>query len=246
MEELSCATIWGGVRNLDTDFRTKGIDGSLYSHAAEGRQGGDIYYISVCSADSLTRVALADVVGHGEEVSAISRWLFTALESGMNNPDGGAVLEQLNRRVFERDFPPATTAAVLTFHRGEGAVYFAYAGHPPVYLRPAGSARFEPARLAPNAAPRNLPLGVAERCPYDQGRAPLGPGDALVLYTDGLIDARNDEAQFFGNERLEAVIDAADRATPGELKRSILDAVHTFAGGDTSHDDLTLMVMEVR
>ncbi len=69
---ISCSEIWGGVSGEDLEARTSGVDASLYSSSAEGSKGGDVYYISVCSSDLITRVAIADVIGHGEEVSHIS------------------------------------------------------------------------------------------------------------------------------------------------------------------------------
>ena len=68
MRRIRCAEIWGGVHNCDEDILTSGITASLYSAAADGGRGGDIYYLSVCSSDLLTRIAIADVVGQ------VRRW----------------------------------------------------------------------------------------------------------------------------------------------------------------------------
>ena len=59
MQRLQCAQVWGGVRNEDVDIRTSCMTASLYSSSADGGKGGDIYFVSVCNHDQLTRVALA-------------------------------------------------------------------------------------------------------------------------------------------------------------------------------------------
>ena len=73
MHRLQCAEIWGGIRNQDTDVCSAGITASLFSGACDGGKGGDIYYLSVCNSDMLTRIAIADVIGHGRAVIARRR-----------------------------------------------------------------------------------------------------------------------------------------------------------------------------
>ena len=86
MHRIQCTEIWGGIKNQDADVCSRGLTASLYSSACEGGKGGDIYYLSVCGEDKLTRIAIADVVGHGEQVSAVSQWLYDTLQDRMNDP----------------------------------------------------------------------------------------------------------------------------------------------------------------
>src|SRR5580700_3718170 len=58
---IPCATIWGGIEPVTLDVCTKGVTASLHSTASGGERGGDIYYMSVCSIDLLTRMVVADV-----------------------------------------------------------------------------------------------------------------------------------------------------------------------------------------
>ena len=71
MHHLSCGEIWGGIRNCDDDVASAGLTASLYSFASDGGKGGDIYYLSLCESNMLTRMILADVIGHGEDVNTI-------------------------------------------------------------------------------------------------------------------------------------------------------------------------------
>ena len=80
MYHLSCGEIWGGIRNCDGDVASEGLTASLYSVASDGGKGGDIYYLSLCENNMLTRMILADVVGHGEKASKISTYIYEAIK----------------------------------------------------------------------------------------------------------------------------------------------------------------------
>lgn len=80
---LECNEIWGGTRNRDTEVAAGKVIGSIYSAASEGGRGGDIYYFGVCKGDAITRLAIADVTGHGESVAAISQYVYDAFSTHM-------------------------------------------------------------------------------------------------------------------------------------------------------------------
>jgi hypothetical protein len=80
---LECAGIWGGIRNRDIEVTAGKVIGSIYSAACEGGKGGDIYYFGVCKGDIITRLAIADVVGHGEVVSEVSQYVYDSLKAHM-------------------------------------------------------------------------------------------------------------------------------------------------------------------
>jgi hypothetical protein len=80
---LECKGIWGGIRNRDTEVVAGKIIGSIYSAPSEGGRGGDIYYFGVCKGDVITRLAIADVTGHGEAVSEISQYVYDSLKAHM-------------------------------------------------------------------------------------------------------------------------------------------------------------------
>ena len=80
---LACTGIWGGIRNRDIEITAGKVIGSIYSAACEGGKGGDIYYFGVCKGDIITRLAIADVTGHGEAVSEISRYVYDSLKAHM-------------------------------------------------------------------------------------------------------------------------------------------------------------------
>ena len=81
---LECTGIWGGIRNRDVEITAGQVIGSIYSAACcEGGKGGDIYYFGVCKGDIISRLAIADVVGHGEVVSEVSQYVYDSLKAHM-------------------------------------------------------------------------------------------------------------------------------------------------------------------
>ena len=80
---LECKDLWGGIRNRDIEVAAGKVIGSIYSApCCESDKGGDIYYFGVCKGDTITRLAIADVAGHGETVSEISQYRTGRLRDG--------------------------------------------------------------------------------------------------------------------------------------------------------------------
>ena len=121
MRRIPCATIWGGIQEESIDVCSRSVEASLYSSAAEGGKGGDIYFLSVCGQDALTRVALADVAGHGKSVSDVSQWLFDCLESSMESVEGNRVLEDGSGMILAGMPRIAAGEETLLFLSAEGA-----------------------------------------------------------------------------------------------------------------------------
>ena len=80
---LECKDIWGGIRNRAIEVSAGKVIGSIYSASSEGGRGGDIYYFGVCQGDTITRLAIADVTGHGEAVSEISQYVYDSIKAHM-------------------------------------------------------------------------------------------------------------------------------------------------------------------
>ncbi len=80
---LECKGIWGGIRNRDIEVAAGKVIGSIYSASSEGGKGGDIYYFGVCRGGIITRLAIADVTGHGEAVTKVSQYVYDTLKAHM-------------------------------------------------------------------------------------------------------------------------------------------------------------------
>jgi len=247
MYRIRCSEVWGGIKNEDVDACSAVMTTSLFSSARDGGKGGDIYYVSVCQGDMLTRIAIADVVGHGEKVSRVSQWLYSSLHERMNGGDGCEILEDLNRLAAERGQEALTTAVVVSFYKPKSTASFSYAGHHPMLLRRPGAPHWQAVLLdASSGDMANLPLGVASAVRYDQQFVPVQAGDRVFLYTDGVIETPAPDGQLFGEARLRGVLDEVGDRSLYELKTAVLTKLREFAGGDLTHDDVTLLAIEVR
>lgn len=246
MYRVKCAEVWGGSHAIDTDVCTNGVTASMYSTTSDGDgSGGDIYYFSVCSHDQLTRVVLADVVGHGAVVSHLSRWLYDGLLGRLESLDGSGMLADLNEFIFARGLEVMTTAVVMAFYTEDSNLYFTYAGHPPVLLRRRGRRDWQMLGTKQSKDPSNLPLGILSGTSYDQGQTPLGSGDRLFLHTDGVTEVMNTEGELFGTARLLDVLERTGDAPLSEVKQAVRSATYAYAGTAPPHDDLTLIVLEI-
>ena len=87
--------------------------------------------------------------------------------------------------------------------------------------------------------------GVLERTTYEQETVPLLPGDVLVLYTDGLNEARNETNELFGLERLHAIVRKHREKSAADLMQRVVGAVQQFSRPREQSDDLTLLIIKV-
>ncbi len=135
MHHLKCGEIWGGISNCDDDIVSAGLTASLYSFASDGGKGGDIYYLSLCDSNALTRMILADVVGHGQVVSQIIQIIYQAIKSHMNDGEGDKLLADLNQTAVKIGLEAMTTLVMAAFYKVDGNLYFANAGHPQALIK---------------------------------------------------------------------------------------------------------------
>ncbi len=181
------------------------------------------------------------------QVSDVSQWLYEILEAHMNDTGCDEVLAELNRSAVQHGIRALTTAAVVGFYTIDSNVYFAYAGHGPVLLRRKDLDDWQPLELDSTLTRHsNAPLGVIPDTCFDQQQLPLAPGDRLFLHTDGLTEAMNAAGELFGEERLKQVLGEYGGESLPDLKHSVLDAVAQHTGGSVTHDDVTLLALEIR
>ncbi len=244
MLRLQCSEVWGGIKNEDLDVCSPGLNVSLFSSSCDGGKGGDVYYFSLCSADRVTRIALADVVGHGEEVCQIGQWVYEQMAAKLDEFDLTGMMASINERVVRMGLKALTTAVVLSYYRDLKHVYFCYAGHPPMLMR---SLDGEWNELVPPRSERagNFPLGVTDDAPYVVSDARLIDGEVLLLYTDGVLEAPNRDGVRFGFIRLRATLREIGNADASEVKHGVISRLREWTGGSLDHDDVTLMAIRL-
>jgi sigma-B regulation protein RsbU (phosphoserine phosphatase) len=243
---IRCAEIWGGIQAVDQDVSTSSLDMSIYSAPCDGEAGGDIYFVSVCGGDQVTRIAIADLQGHGEQVSAMSRRMYDSLLDHLSDTDNRVVLSELNQFAFEQGFEAMTTAVVVSFLLYDSTLSYTYAGHPPVLLSQKHGGVWSPVEIPRSPELFNAALGVFPEARYEQATLTLGHGDRFCVYTDGITECPDPQDEPFGDRRLRDLLrQVNDRALPA-AKIHVLQELQAFAGGPLTADDTTLVMVEVK
>jgi sigma-B regulation protein RsbU (phosphoserine phosphatase) len=157
---------------------------------------------------------------------------------------------EVNQRISSRSLDAMTTAAVVAYYSQESEARVSYAGHPPVLYRRLIDTEWTFAKPPErkgldNAFPMNIPLAVEPNTLYGQFTIPMKTGDQLFVYTDGVIDAPNPDGESFGLERLKDVLDANAEASLSDLKSAVLKTLNQYTETGLSHDDVTLIALEI-
>jgi serine phosphatase RsbU (regulator of sigma subunit) len=219
--------------------------GVLYSQPCEGLQGGDVHYLSVCGSGLLSRVCLADVMGHGESVSAISQVMHEHLRSSINRIDERKVLRRLNLRLSRLEYGAYTTAAALTYFPPTGRLSISYAGHEPAWYYDAQEKLWLRLEAASKSGIVNTILAAVPRTRFTRCTRRTRVGDRLLMITDGVLEAPNDANELFGRARLNEVLESAVDATSADLVNRIIAALRTHTNGaPLHHDDISILAME--
>ncbi|GMV99601.1 MAG: hypothetical protein AMXMBFR84_07400 [Candidatus Hydrogenedentota bacterium] len=246
--QLICSDVWGGIDRARLDVKAPGLNGLIYAHPSGSHRGGDVYYLTACSAGLMARMCLADVAGHGEQVSDFSTWLHNVLRRHMNLPKPDKILQRVNRLVNAKGVEVMSTAAVFTYYATNGTLNFGYAGHPHALVYRADRAVWEAlkAPASESDSPRNVTFGVIEDVHYDLGSVKLSEGDRFIVYSDGVTESMSPDHRVFGDEALLKVLSLNARASNRELGDRIVEALcaHTESA-EPSHDDVTFMLFEV-
>jgi serine phosphatase RsbU (regulator of sigma subunit) len=200
--------------------------------------GGD-FYDTICMSDGRCAVAIADVAGKGASAALLMAALQASLHALLEEHASiSGVVGRLNHLAFER----MPEGKFITFFLGfldprERTFTYCCAGHDyPVLLGRDGTIT--------ELGAGGLVLGVVDGVSYECETVPFGPGDRLILYTDGITETFDEKGvEEFGKERLVHIIgNHPELSAPGLLER-IIDLVDSFRGGASQADDMTLVVI---
>lgn len=247
MQELICSEVWGSNGTANIDLVLPGLRGVLYSRACGGKKGGDVYYASACAAGVISRMCLADVAGHGEQVAQVGSWLRGAMRRTMGQHDPSSVFHALNKRASLFGLDALTTAVCLSYDLMTAELRFSYAGHPPALVLPAGATAWAPLQVEDNNAKgaRNVPLGVSNAAAFDTGTHELKEGDRLFLYSDGILEAPDASHELFGTDRLRDALNGARNQPVEQLAHTVESALTQHTGAtEFAHDDVTFVIIE--
>jgi sigma-B regulation protein RsbU (phosphoserine phosphatase) len=243
-EQMNCLEVWGGNQGAEQHFHMPGLDVWLYSRPAENAaNGGDVYYLSSCASGRISRLLVADVSGHGARVSKLALRLRDLMRRFINRISQARFVEGMNEdfTAFNQDGRFAT-AFVGTYFASNRSFQFCTAGHPPALLYRRSSNTWESlqGRRDPSVS-ANLPLGIMEGVEYGQARLDIEPGDMILVYTDGVTEARVAGGQMLTTNGLLSLVRSLDTSDPGRLVPSLLACLRAQISAPVG-DDLTVLL----
>ncbi|MET4647799.1 sigma-B regulation protein RsbU (phosphoserine phosphatase) [Streptomyces atratus] len=217
--------------------------GSYYHTASPDLLGGDFYDLFPLDADRWA-FFLGDVCGKGPQAAAVtSLTRYTLRAAALHDPDPVNVLTTLNTVLHERYTSGDTrycTAIVGVLSPGSDhiSVHLASGGHPSALIQRAdGTARYLP-------TPGGMLIGVLPQAQFTPARTQLFPGDTLLLYTDGLTEARTGpERELYGDDALRAFTAEQPATGPQALITALTRLLAGF--GDGLDDDTALLALGV-
>jgi serine phosphatase RsbU (regulator of sigma subunit) len=198
--------------------------------------GGD-FYDFLPLADGRLGLAIGDVTGKGVPAALVMATVHTMLRAavpGLASP--AEVLARVNDLLCD-EIPPGmfVTCFYAVVDPPSGRLRYANAGHDPPYRQHAGGA----AELWATG----MPLGMLSDTRYEEHEATLAPGERLLFYSDGLVEAHNAEREMFGSPRLRTLLD--ERADAAPLVDVLLDELRRFTGeGWEQEDDVTMVTLQ--
>ncbi len=198
--------------------------------------GGD-YFDFISVSDRILGIAIADASGHGLPAALQVRDVYTGLRMAVER-DFKIVrtVERLNRIIHESRL---TTRFVSLFYgeiEDDGNLMYVNAGHPhPLHFHGMSVTPLEQTGLV---------LGPTSNATYSRGYRRIDPGDAVLLYTDGMVEAHDTKGEEFGIGRLtRAFLELRERPCD-EVARELIARVNEWSGGGEPEDDRTVVLLK--
>ncbi len=201
--------------------------------------GGD-YYDFYQFDDGRWGILIADVSGHGAAAATVMAMLHALLPEGsQQGVTPASMIHQINRRLVNSLHEGTFVTALFVLYDPETTtIEYVRCGHNPPRLRRAASESIESLDGA-----GALPLGIDESYEFDSERITLQPNDTLLLYTDGITEARDSDDDLFGVERLDRSL-LRSSGTPVEAIDAIHADLYAFNERRTREDDQTMVAIQ--
>lgn len=222
-----------------------GIEVSGYYEPASN-VGGDFWDLSALPRGR-SAILIGDVTGHGVPASILTATAKGCLDT-LRHVHGGDMQVAETMRVLDRVIHDAghgaffMTATAVVLDATENALYYSAAAHPPGLLIRWTESGVKVSRLAA----RGNRLGDGDAAGFEAKRVRVAKDDLLVWYTDGLVDAINDEGRQYSTRALLHVLGQVDPASsPEQVVERVVSDMRRFRGGTALQDDVTLVVGKV-
>jgi serine phosphatase RsbU (regulator of sigma subunit) len=208
----------------------------IAAYYQSAREVGGDFYDFLRLPDGRLGLIVGDVSGKGVPAAIMMATTRTLLRAAYHLGSPGEILEQVNDALFP-DIPPnmfVTCLAALLDSR-TGRLQYANAGHDPPYIRHAAGVS--------KLRATGMPLGLMPNMSYEQKEITLQPGENILLYSDGLLEAHSPQREMFGFPRMQGHVSAHPEGA--SLIDSLLAELERFTGEDwEQEDDITLLTLQ--
>ena len=184
-------------------------------------------------------VLIGDVSGKGVPASLIMAQIISLFRIFSSRiPDAAGVLQAINKELVGRISARFVTCTYLIVDTAAKKVSAASAGHAPLLLYGGRTGT-----VTEVGAGAGLPLGIDESVSYENAVFDFGESDKVVIFTDGLTEARNVRREEFGIEKVKEVVAAHAREKSSDVAAAMMEALDRFTLHCPQHDDITLIVL---
>ena len=243
---LNCGETWSGSRATSGVMMLPGLEVWVHSvPAGTAYAGGDVHFLSNCPQCLVSRIALADVSGHGEDVVAFADALRHLMVKHLAVLDQEALMRDLNdvTRLALGSFHYATMLAI-GWHSRKRLLVVTNAGHPPPLWYRASSNSWTWLDIKRSSEkPAGVPLGLMENIQYFRRVVKLQPGDVVVLYSDGASEAVTADGFELGRDGLLSLAQEASVQSAATCGQELAQSITTFRGSAPASDDQTVIVL---
>jgi sigma-B regulation protein RsbU (phosphoserine phosphatase) len=200
--------------------------------------GGDYYDVFPIS-DDRTAFLIADVAGKGLGAALLTTMLQGALTGMALGVDPVTVFNRINRFLCEHAVVGRYATLFFAIIDKDGTFEYIRAGHPsPLLLRKG--------KVTDLYSGGSFPVGLIDDAVFTSSSTKLKPGDTLLLFTDGVTEAEDQNKNLFGFDRLRQMLAQHDGGSLDSLRGSILAEVQKFSAGASQSDDITLLAVRYR
>jgi sigma-B regulation protein RsbU (phosphoserine phosphatase) len=205
--------------------------------------GGDFYDVFGIEGDGIALV-MGDVSGKGVPAALLMGVIHGAVRSSSWTESAAhheLESERLNRLLCEHASGERFASMFWCYYDPPTRLLrYVNAGHCPPLLAANRKGQLEVVRLEAGGPV----LGILQDAHYRQSSLELLPGDVLLMYSDGLIEATNPLGEEYGEGRLRAVLASVNTGSPEEIRRAVFDSTSKFLGASAPQDDLTFVVSQ--
>jgi sigma-B regulation protein RsbU (phosphoserine phosphatase) len=215
--------------------KVPGWDIWLFTRSANEVGGDLLEFINI--TDERYGIALGDIAGKGLRAALLSAKLQATLQAYVPDfPSLSALAAKLNQAFCRYSLPNIFASLMyLELQADSDKVKLVNAGHlPPAIIR---------GNKVEKLAKGNMALGLTSKAKYKESKLSLSKGEWMIIYSDGLTDAQNEEDVLFGEERIQALLPSLTPFAAERIGQKIVASVDEFIGDARTIDDLSIAII---